>query len=152
MKTAFADALTSRAWYSSDETFPFSTGVSQMGHLLLGLAEAGVKIENLDCGYVSWRFFECNENVLAKMGSAFSSLKKLSLSFSTGTPNDYDNDAEPNCMQNSPRENRRSSQLHYISISLKTSSCYSAELSDTAIDFKHIVGNFTWPFLTKFDF
>ena len=25
-------------------------------------------------------------------------------------------------------------------------------MSDTAIDFKHIVGNFTWPFLTKFDF
>ena len=57
-----------------------------MGHLLLGLAEARVKIENLDCGYVSWRFFEYNETVLAKMGSAFSSLKKLNLSFSTGNP------------------------------------------------------------------
>ena len=61
------------------------TGVPQMGHLLLGLAEAGVKLKKLRYGIASWRIFAC-ESTQAKMRMALPFLKTLNLTFTTALP------------------------------------------------------------------
>lgn len=59
-------------------------GVQQMRSLLLGAYHAGLKVETLHCGLVSWRIFQQDTETLAQIRESLSNLKYLRLEFSTG--------------------------------------------------------------------
>ena len=67
-------------------------GVQQMRSLLLGAYHAGLKVETLHCGLISWRVLQQDTKTLAHMRESLSNLKDLRLKFSAGIP-DEDNSA-----------------------------------------------------------
>lgn len=68
-------------------------GVQQMRSLLLGAYHAGLKVETLHCGLVSWRVLQQDTETLAHMKESLSNLKNPRLEFSTGSI-DYDDDSD----------------------------------------------------------
>lgn len=85
------------------------------------------------------------------MGSALSSLKILNLSFSTGTTNDYDDDAEPIAYR-THMERTGPLRTFITSAPLLKSlvQLFCRDLSDIATDFNHFVGNFHMALPDKF--
>lgn len=68
-------------------------GVQQMRSQLLGAYHAGLKVETLHCGLVSWRVLQQDTETLAHMKESLSILKNPRLEFSTGSI-DYDDDSD----------------------------------------------------------
>ena len=60
-------------------------GVQQTRSLLLGAYHAGLKIENLHCGLISWRVFEQDAETFTRMKASLSNLKSLELDFAIGS-------------------------------------------------------------------
>ena len=60
-------------------------GVQQMRSLLLGAHHAGLKIETLRCGLISWRIFEQDIEVFNRMKASISHVKFLELDFAIGS-------------------------------------------------------------------
>ena len=59
-------------------------GLQQMRSLLLGAHHAGLTIEDLHCGAVSWRILQQDAKTFAKMMNSVSNVKNLKLEFTTG--------------------------------------------------------------------
>ena len=59
-------------------------GVQQMRSLLLGAYHAGLKVETLQCGLVSWRILGQDNETFACMRESLSNVKDLRLEFTTG--------------------------------------------------------------------
>ena len=71
-----------------------SCGVPQLRSLLLGVWEAGLKLEDLRCGYVHWQFFRQSASVFAKVKEAVQHLQSMELHISTTSPNDDPDDED----------------------------------------------------------
>ena len=74
-------------YYESDnprETQSEPLGVQQMRSLLLGAYHAGLKIEVLYCGLVSWRILQQDTEIFARMRESVSNVKDLILEFAPG--------------------------------------------------------------------
>lgn len=74
-------------YYESDnprDTQSEPLGVQQMRSLLLGAYHAGLKIEVLYCGLVSWRILQQNTHNFARMRDSVSNVKDLILEFAPG--------------------------------------------------------------------
>lgn len=66
-------------------------GLRQMRSLLLGAYHAGLKVETLECGVVSWRILKQDDETFAHMRDSVSNVKNLTLEFATGLP-EYENE------------------------------------------------------------
>lgn len=64
-------------------------GLQQMRSLLLGAYHAGLKVEDLQCGVVSWRILQQDAETFTRMRDSVSNVKNLRLEFATGDA-DYD--------------------------------------------------------------
>lgn len=65
-------------------------GVQQMRSLLLGAYHAGLKIEVLRCGFVSWRILQQDAETFARMRDSVSNVKELILQFAPGRDTEPD--------------------------------------------------------------
>lgn len=65
-------------------------GLRQMRSLLLGAHSAGLKVEFLHCGVVSWRILTQDDETFARMRASVSNVQNLRLEFATGHE-EYDN-------------------------------------------------------------
>ncbi|KAF6228753.1 hypothetical protein HO173_011600 [Letharia columbiana] len=65
-------------------------GLRQMRSLLLGAYHAGLKVEALHCGVVSWRILKQDTETFARMRNSVSNVKNLRLEFTTGLGKDDD--------------------------------------------------------------
>lgn len=86
MRKTFEPALCT--YYETDdrrETTSEPLGLQQMRSLLLGAYHAGLKVETLQCGVVSWRILEQDAETFAHMRESASNVKNLKLEFSTGS-------------------------------------------------------------------
>ena len=59
-------------------------GLEQMRSLLLGAHHAGLTVEYLHCGVVSWRILQQDAKTFARMMNSVSNVKNLRLEFATG--------------------------------------------------------------------
>ena len=59
-------------------------GLRQMRSLLLGAYHAGLKVETVQCGAVSWRILQQDSETFTRMSNSMSNVKNLRLEFSTG--------------------------------------------------------------------
>ena len=59
-------------------------GLHQMRSLLLGAHHAGLKVEYLHCGAVSWRILQQDAKTFTRMKNSISNVKNLRLEFATG--------------------------------------------------------------------
>ena len=90
MRKTFESAFCT--YYETDDqpdTKSEPLGVQQMRSLLLGAHHAGLKIETLHCGLVSWRILKQDAEIFAHMKNSISNVKNLRLEFSTGNT-EYD--------------------------------------------------------------
>lgn len=73
-------------YYDDDqrETNSEPLGLQPMRSLLLGAHHAGLKVEDLQCGAVSWRILEQDAETFTRMIDSLSKLKYLRLEFATG--------------------------------------------------------------------
>ena len=85
MKRTFEPAFTT--CYETDDhrkDQSESLGIQQMRSLLLGAYHAGLKVETLHCGLVSWRVLQQDTETLAHMRESLSNVKSLRLEFTNG--------------------------------------------------------------------
>ena len=84
--------------YESDnpqDTLSEPLGVQQMRSLLLGAYHAGLKIEVLRCGLVSWRILQQDTETFARMRDSVSNVKELVLQFAPSKADPDEPWAEP---------------------------------------------------------
>jgi hypothetical protein len=83
----FAEA---HSWAAGDEGHDLPCGLPQTRALLLGAYDAGLQLEKLSCGSVSWQLLQLSPKQISKFKSVFHSLRQLDLYFSTGATDDDD--------------------------------------------------------------
>lgn len=66
-------------------------GLRQMRSLLLGAYHAGLKVQTLQCGVVSWRILKQDAETFARMRDSVSNVKNLTLEFASGIA-EYENE------------------------------------------------------------
>ena len=69
-------------------------GLQQMRSLLLGAHHAGIRVEHLHCGAVSWRILKQDPKTFTRMTNSVSNVKNLRLEFATGVP-EWEDSLEP---------------------------------------------------------
>lgn len=129
-------------------------GIQQMRSLLLGAHHAGLKVEVLHCGVVSWRILQQDPEIFARMKHSVSNVKNLRLDFTPGEP-DYDtlwSELEiESCSLYLEAGRLRdfvtaAPNLEHLQIGFQFSE------STWPTHLKHIVGEHHWPSLKSVDF
>lgn len=83
----FAEA---HSWAAGDEGHDLPCGLPQTRALLLGAFDAGLQLEKVSCGSVSWQLLQLSSKEISKFKSVFRSVRQLALHFSTGAADEND--------------------------------------------------------------
>ncbi|KAL9133492.1 MAG: hypothetical protein Q9175_005326 [Cornicularia normoerica] len=125
-------------------------GLQQMRSLLLGAYHAGLKVEVLHCGAVSWRILLQDTETLARMRNSVSNVKDLRLEFATSL---MDDDESVEACYSYLKGGRlkdfitAAPNLEHLDIGFHI---YSRPTWPTHL--KHIVGSHHWPTLKTVKF